>query len=55
MKKFFPSLSFVDSIDSFKLSQSLLHYVPSYAQEILITQLQPKSDFQKFLSSLKFS
>lgn len=55
LKKFFPSLSFVDSIDSFKLSQSLLHYVPSYAQEILIAQLQPKPDFQKFLSSLKFS
>lgn len=55
LKKFFPALSFVDSIDSFKLSQSLLHYVPSYAQEILIAQLQPKPDFQKFLSSLKFS
>ena len=55
LKKFFPSLSFVDSIDSFKLSQSLLHYVPSYAQEILIAQLQQKPDFQKFLSSLKFS
>ena len=49
LKKFFPSLSFVDSIDSFKLSQSLLHYVPSYAQEILIAQLQQKPDFQKFL------
>ena len=55
LKKFFPSLSFVDSIDSFKLSQSLLHYVPSYAQEILIAQLQQKPDFQKFLYSLKFS
>ena len=55
LKKFFPSLSFVDSIDSFKLSQSLLHYVPSYAQEILIAQLHQKPDFQKFLSSLKFS
>ena len=55
LKKFFPSLSFADSIDSFKLSQSLLHYVPSYAQEILIAQLQQKPDFQKFLSSLKFS
>ena len=55
LKKFFPSLLFADSIDSFKLSQSLLHYVPSYAQEILIAHLQQKPDFQKFLSSLKFS
>lgn len=55
LQKFFPSLSFWGAIDSFKLSQSLLHYVPSYAQEILIAQLQPKPDFQKFLSLLKFS
>ena len=55
LQKFFPSLTFADAIDSFKLSQSLLHYVPSYAQEILIAQLQSKPDFQKFLISLKFS
>lgn len=53
LAKFFPSLTWCASVDTFKLSQALLHYVPSYAQEVLIAQLQSKSEFQKFLVSLQ--
>lgn len=53
LSKFFPSLTWYASIDTFKLSQSLLHYMPSYAQEVLIAQIEVKPEFQHFLSTLQ--
>lgn len=47
LQKFFPSLRWKMQIDTFKLSQDLMHYVPSYAQEVLIQQLQTKPEFHQ--------
>lgn len=49
LRKFFPSLTWKSEIDTFKLSQDLMHYVPSYAQEVLIQHLQSKPEFQNRL------
>ena len=53
LRKFFPSLKWKYSIDTFRLSQSLLHYVPSYALEVLIELLKTKSDFQEIIQKVQ--
>ena len=53
LKNFFPSLKWKSCIDTFRLSQALLHYVPSYALEVLIEILESKEDFQKILQNIQ--
>ena len=53
LKKFFPSLKWKSSIDTFRLSQALLHYVPSYALEVLIELLNEKSEFQEIMKKVQ--
>jgi hypothetical protein len=53
LKKFFPSLKRKSCIDTFRLSQTLLHYVPSYALEVLIELLGSKPDFQDILKKVQ--
>jgi hypothetical protein len=53
LKNFFPSLKWKSCIDTFRLSQALLHYVPSYALEVLIEILESKEDFQKILQNVQ--
>ena len=36
LHKFFPNLSYADTIDTFPLSQGVIHYQPSYALEVLV-------------------
>lgn len=55
LKKFFPNLKWKGQIDTFKLSQTLVHYPPSYAQEVLIEQLKQKASFQTLLESLQLA
>lgn len=42
LKNYFPSLPFTFAIDTFQLAQTLVHYAPSYALEVLIHYLQKK-------------
>jgi len=49
LKRFFPSLKWKTSIDTFRLSQSLIHYAPSYALEVLVDTLKTKENFQSIL------
>jgi DNA polymerase III epsilon subunit-like protein len=53
LKKFFPSLKRKSSIDTFRLSQTLLHYVPSYALEVLVEILETKPYFQEILQKVQ--
>ena len=53
LRKFFPSLKRKSSIDTFRLSQALLHYVPSYALEVLIELLKTKSDFREIIQKVQ--
>ncbi len=52
LKKYFPNLRWKAEIDTFRLAQSLIHYAPSYALEILSESLQSKAIFQKILQEL---
>ncbi|MDD3263239.1 MAG: 3'-5' exonuclease [Candidatus Absconditabacteria bacterium] len=36
LHKFFPDLSYAESIDTFPLAQGVIHYQPSYALEVLV-------------------
>ena len=53
LKKFFPSLTRKTSIDTFRLAQSLIHYTPSYALEILIDTLKEKEQFKVIYKNLQ--
>lgn len=55
LKKYFPNLTWKAEIDTFRLSQSLIHYAPSYALEVLCEALQQKPTFQQILKSLQLS
>ena len=52
LKKFFPTLQWKSSIDTFQLSQALIHYTPSYALEVLIDTLREKQLFKDILARL---
>ena len=45
LNRFFPSLKYAFSIDTFQLSQAMVPYVPSYALEILSNYLEEKPLF----------
>jgi DNA polymerase-3 subunit epsilon len=51
LKKFFPDLEFYDRIDTYSLSQKLIHYAPSYALEVLIEHLKTDSFFKKYTNN----
>ncbi|MFA5747647.1 MAG: 3'-5' exonuclease [Candidatus Absconditabacterales bacterium] len=46
LNKFFPNLKYGFTIDTFKLSQTFVHYAPSYALEILISHIKDGNQFQ---------
>lgn len=63
LTKYFPDIKFYDSIDSFQLAQTFVHFPPSYALEVLVEFMQkdflfvewfklmyPKEDFTIDLS-----
>ena len=50
LNRFFPSLQYVFSIDTFQLSQSMVPYSPSYALEILSNYLEEKPLFLEWKS-----
>ena len=45
LNRFFPSLQYTFSIDTFQLSQAMIPYAPSYALEILSSHLEEKPLF----------
>ena len=47
LNRFFPSLKYAFSIDTFQLSQAMVPYAPSYALEILSDYLEEKPLFLK--------
>lgn len=53
LRKFFPQLEWKFSIDTFRLAQTLIHYAPSYALEILIESLKTKPIFQQILTQFQ--
>lgn len=55
LKRFFPKLKWKASIDTFRLAQTLIHYAPSYALEILVDTLQKKPSFHEILVDLQIS
>ena len=57
LNRFFPSLKYSFSIDTFQLSQAMVPYAPSYALEILSNYLEEKPLFLEWKSKfwLKFS
>ena len=53
LRKFFPSIARKAEIDTFRWAQTLIHYAPSYALEILCESLQSKANFQQILKNLQ--
>lgn len=51
LKRFFPSLTYAFSIDTFQLSQAMVPYAPSYALEILSQSLEEKPLFLQWKSN----
>lgn len=42
LEKYFPECKYAGSIDTYPLSQTFVHYAPSYALEVLVAHLQTK-------------
>ncbi len=55
LRRFFPKLKRKTSIDTFRLAQTLIHYAPSYALEILVDSLQSKASFHDAYFDAKLS
>lgn len=47
LNRFFPSLKYAFSVDTFQISQAMVPYAPSYALEILSNYLEEKPSFLK--------
>lgn len=45
LKKYFPSLTYYDQIDTMPLAQTIVHYAQSYALEVLIENLKTEKMF----------
>lgn len=52
IKRYLPDLEFYDSIDTFYLSQNLVHFAPSYALDVLVEHLMSKDSFVKILENI---
>ena len=50
MKKYFPTLSYYKQIDTFALAQTIVHYAPSYALEVLIENLKSEKLFNNIFN-----
>ena len=50
MHKFFPTLTYYDNIDTMPLAQTIVHYAPSYALEVLIENLKSDKLFTTIFS-----
>ncbi len=51
LKAYFPSLSYHSSIDTMQLAQTIMHYTPSYALEILIDNLKNEKLFNEIFKN----
>lgn len=51
LNNYFPNLKFHTWIDTFTLSQNLIHYAPSYALEVLIDYVKGDSFFKKYTNT----
>ena len=52
LHKFFPDLSYAESIDTFPLAQGVIHYQPSYALEVLVPGLNAHNALQDTRNAL---
>ncbi len=50
LNKYFPSLKYYKQIDTFNLAQTIVHYAPSYALEVLIENLKSEKLFSTIFS-----
>jgi len=50
LQKFFPTLSYHGQIDTMNLAQTIVHYAPSYALEVLIESLKEERLFSNIFS-----
>lgn len=50
MTKYFPTLNYYKQIDTFNLAQTIVHYAPSYALEVLIENLKSEKLFTTIFS-----
>lgn len=50
MTKYFPTLKHYKQIDTFSLAQTIVHYAPSYALEVLIENLKSERAFNAIFS-----
>ncbi|MEI6118532.1 MAG: hypothetical protein WCP92_04855 [bacterium] len=50
MKKYFPTLTYHEKIDTMPLAQTIVHYAPSYALEVLIENLKSEKLFTNIFS-----
>lgn len=50
LNKYFPSLKYYKQIDTFNLAQTIVHYAPSYALEVLIENLKSEKLFNTIFS-----
>ncbi len=50
LTKYFPTLNYYKQIDTFNLAQTIVHYAPSYALEVLIENLKSEKLFTTIFS-----
>ncbi len=50
LKKYFPTLTYHEKIDTMPLAQTIVHYAPSYALEVLIENLKSEKLFTNIFS-----
>ncbi len=47
IKRYFPDIKYYDSIDTFNMSQNLVHFAPSYALDVLVEYMMSRKEFKK--------
>ncbi|HKL43684.1 MAG TPA: 3'-5' exonuclease [Candidatus Absconditabacterales bacterium] len=50
IERYFPDILYYDSIDTFNMSQNLVHFAPSYALDVLVEYLMSRKEFKNIFS-----
>ena len=50
IERYFPDIWYYDSIDTFNMSQNLVHFAPSYALDVLVEYLMSRKEFKNIFS-----
>lgn len=52
IKRYFPDISYYDSMDTFSMAQNLVHFAPSYALDVLVEHLISKDKLKEIFENI---